>query len=210
MDNWERAEYELMYRIKQKAHRLEEEGLPMRDALENAKQELRDDIRLRAYLIYCATKDYTMQNWLRAENDILNIHTNDINNYAKMLVSASENWLNFEAAIEIAKFEFIRTSAYYKWLDRCNMENDWYTSEKNLNKTICNLAEKIRLDYLYLTNEEAWFCARDRMYSEIKGRADKRQESIALSAYFKSKRDPCNSDIENWYNAATEYDTEET
>lgn len=71
VDNRLRAENELIYRIKQIANGLRRNNpnLSEQEAMAIAKQEVKQEIELRAYLIYRATKDYTLDNWLQAEQE---------------------------------------------------------------------------------------------------------------------------------------------
>ena len=71
MKNWLRAEKELNYRIKQEANNLINKGYNWQVSVEKAKNIVKSEIEFRAYLICCATKDNTLDNWLKAESDFI-------------------------------------------------------------------------------------------------------------------------------------------
>lgn len=117
-------------------------------------------------------------------------------------------WTDPKATYVVKKAEIIRIAAYYIWLNRCRMEDDWYSSEKSksLSNKINDLAQKIMKKEPYLTEEEAWYCARDRLYPEIAEKAYYRQGWIAKCAYYLAQSNPNKSEYENWCSAAKEYD----
>ncbi len=67
--NWLRAEKELNYRMKQEANSLINKGYNWQVSVEKVKNIVKSEIEFRTYLIYCATKDNTLVNWLKAESE---------------------------------------------------------------------------------------------------------------------------------------------
>jgi hypothetical protein len=214
MDNWIRAKHELTYRIRQKAKELEELGekldLTKKESWARAEREISEDIRLRAYLRYQATKDHRLDDWLQTEwecNQLPDFNAK-VDDLAQEWFQLSGGWIDLEVAREIAKIEFKRKAAYYIWENRCRAEDDWYHAEKTkgISNEINTLAQVIMREAPYLSKEEARYSSKDRLEFKIRERAYYRRGSIAEKAYFLCLKNPNNSEYENWCCAAKEYD----
>lgn len=211
-DNWERAKYELKYRIKQESYAFS--GNPHPSNLLIFEQKIKKEIELRAYLIYCATKDYTFDNWDNAEKEFNNRNIGskeEFNKYKNSLIISSGNKLPEYIAHEFAKIEFIRKRAYYLWEDKCREKFDWYQTEANtkIRKKINDKAREVKARDGYLSDEEAWFCARDNAYNDIEKKAQIRREWIARRASVLASENPHRSPEDNWYIAEKEWLTNE-
>jgi len=209
MDNWLSAKHELTYRIKQVSNELRKKlGITKEESMVSAEQEIRQDIELRAYLIYQATKDHSPDDWFQGECECNQIPDFDakLNNLAQKWFQSSGGRMDLDVAQEIAKIEFKRKAAYYIFENRCRAEDDWYRSEKSLKNEIDNLAQVIMKETPYLSNEEAMYCSMDRLYFKTKQRAYYRRLWIAERAYYLSISNPKGSEYENWCLAAKEYD----
>jgi len=208
--NWLRAEKELNYRIKQEANNLIKKGYNWQVSVEKAKKIVKSEIEFRAYLIYCATKDDTLDNWLKAESEFYkraDICSN-CEEYAQKLLQKTNNQLDQNAASMWAKTEFIRVKAYFIWKNKCNMEFEWYDSEKYFVNRIIEKSKKILNNQRYLSQEEAIYCSYDQCYKEIKLIAEVKRKWVSERAYYISLQYPNYSEEHNWYRAIQEFDAE--
>lgn len=212
-DNWLTAKHELTYRIKEKTNELgKKSGLTAEQFVTRAEQKIRQDIELRAYLVYQATRDHALDNWLQGERECSQMidFSPEVNSFAQELCQALGSWLDLQAARELAKIEFKIKAAYYIWKKRCRAEYDWYSSEKSLSNEIEALAQAIVKDKPYLSKKEARYCAKDRLFFKIKERAYHRRRTIAEQAYCLTKSNPNNTEYENWCLSAKNYDNPES
>ena len=198
-----------MYKIKQKAHELTRGGLEPHATFALAKQELESQIRLRAYSIYCATKDYQYDDWQQARDECeQSLDFNQkVNERANWLVKASGSWLDPHKAPDLAKTELIALKAFLIWNSRNKMECDWHSSERCLMNEIDKMTEGILKIEPDLSREEAWFCARDKLYWNILENAKNRQKWVSEKAYHLSLENSDRSCYTNWCIAAREYDS---
>jgi uncharacterized protein YukE len=195
IDDWCQAEEELSYLFKEAGQQT---------------REVANSIRLRAFEIWEARKDHTLDNWLKAEYicSSNNNFENELTNLSNMI--ESDNWYRIspEAAYCIAKIEYVRTAAYYIYEEINKANEDWYQSERSLNNNIIDLSTAIAKREKKLTDKEAKYKARDLLHDTIREKAHKRRDWISTCAYYLSKANPANSEKENWYIAANRYDTE--
>ncbi len=208
--NWLRAEKELNYRIKQEANNLINKGYNWQVSVEKAKNIVKSEIEFRAYLICCATKDNTLDNWLKAESEFYKRAEicSNCEEYAQKLLQKTNNQLDQNAASVWAKIEFIRVKAYFIWKNACNMEFEWYDSEKYFVNRIIEKSKKILNSQRYLSQEEAIYCSYDQFYKEIKLIAEVKREWVSERAYYISRQYPNYSEEHNWYRAVQEFDAE--
>ena len=208
--NWLRAEKELNYRIKQEANNLINKGYNWQISVEKAKNIVKSEIEFRAYLIYCATKDNTLDNWLKAESEFYKRADmcSNCEEYAQKLLQKTNNQFDQNAASVRTKAEFIRVKAYFIWKNKCNMEFEWYDSEKYFVNRIIEKSKKILNNQRYLSQEEAIYCSYDQCYKEIKLIAEVKRKWVSERAYYISLQYPNYSEEHNWYRAVQEFDAE--
>ncbi len=209
MNNWIRAKHETIYRFKVEAHALVRKGEKLHIANKKAEKKVKGDVELRAFLTYCATNDFTLDNWLRAKEECYNRTDfyKNVNKSAKRLMEKSVIKITPKAAFLWSKLEFINSRAYFIWKSRCDMQSNWYDAESSLLNEINEGAKKILEKNEYLSLEEAWYFSRDLYYGKIRERARDKWKWVSQRAYYISLENPSNSEYDNWCLAAKEYDS---
>lgn len=209
MDNWARAKHELMYKIKRRAYSLTN-GKIDPQALVVAERDLEGEIRLRAYSIYCVVKESDFDDWRLAENECgkdLDFYQK-VENKSREVIDEKGHFFTRSEALKIAETRLKEEKAFLIWQFRNQIIHDWIYSEKSVNSEIEFLSKEFIKKEPYLSEEEAWYCARDQSYSIIKEKAQNRHKWIIERAFYIGEKNPSNSSYSNWCQAASEYDNE--
>lgn len=210
MKNWVKAEKELNYRIKQEVNKLVNKGYDPGVALKEAREIVKPEIELRAFLIYCANKDNTLDNWLQAKEEF---HRRadfyvDVERRADWWEKETCGRLKSPAASMYAELEFIHVRAYFIWKYEHDMKSEWYDSEDSLENEIIERSKDVLKSQPYLSSEEAFYCSKDQFYNEVRKRADEKRKWVSERAYYLSRQNPSNYEEDNWSLALKEFEAE--
>lgn len=170
---------------------------------EASKKRLEAEIRLRAFFLYNAAKNNPIDYWLKAEEYYM------INDFYPDTVNSDDilsEIMPKEARLLYAKLVAINNRAYFLWLNDYNIAFDQREYENRIIEKIGNRATEISKQQPYLSTEEAFHCARDQFYNEIKNGAAKKRKWVSERAYQIGKDNPENSSEQNWYIAEGEFD----
>lgn len=204
MKYWFQAEDELSYRLKREMHN-------NNVTEEEAKKIVQPAIRDRAFLLYCAAKDDCEEIWSKSKEEFY--RRADFYSETEQYADTLPNFMPKIVRSKYAQLEFIKTHAYFCWENNCNMNSDWYDSEKEMIVEIAERAKYILEKEIYFSLREAFYCACDQLNDEIKVRAYfhwenkcKKRKWVSERAYYIWETNPKSSSEQNWEIAEREYD----